>query len=97
MCLASEEDITRILQCPNQSITSLRQELLNKMKEWLISTHIYQVITNFLCSGLASWFTSIPFVIEPLLDPNLQIAFQYQLLLGWETLLYSFISGKIVQ
>ena len=75
MCQACEEDATHILKCPNQSITSLRQELLNDMDEWLISTHTHQAINTFLYSGLASWFTSNPFVIDPSLDPNLQIVF----------------------
>ena len=93
-CQACKEDTTHILQCPNQSITSFRQELLNETEAWLISINIHQAITTFLCLGLASWFTSTPFAIEPSLEPNLQIVFQHQLLLGWKPLLHGFISNK---
>ena len=53
-------------------------------------------IVNFFFSGLSSWLSLQPFVLDPSLDPSLTSTFQTQTILGWESILLGLIVSLIV-
>jgi hypothetical protein len=97
LCPFSNEDTTHILQCPSNSTSSLRQCLLLELQSWLSSVDTQPDIQEFLISGLTSWLSpNSQFSLDTSIYLPMLIAFNNQIRLGWEALLYGFISSSLL-
>ena len=60
------------------------EDLLKELKLWLKTGQTHHDISNFLCRGLQSLLLKKDYDIEHDVEPNIQLAFKSQVLLGWE-------------
>lgn len=74
----------------------LRKDLLSELQTWLISKETHPDIILFLCDGLHFWFQSSSYEIDHNVDATINLAFSTQILLGWESLLRSFCSYRLL-
>ena len=97
-CQFQEEDTTHVLQCQNEYIVQLRQNILAELKVWLNSVDTDPDITLFIISGLSSWLADTPSSDnDTAVEPKLLHAIKSQLLLGWEVFLHGFIAKGLIE
>ena len=96
MCNIAQEDTTHILQCNEENVIALKSELISDLRTWMMDNNTQPDIMEFIASGLSSWLTSSSISPNISPEPQLQLAFHYQRLLGWEALLHGFLTNKIV-
>ena len=97
MCNNVDETTTHILQCLEEKICTLKIKLITDLGTWLDTVDTQDELKTFICDGLASWLNSTTFYTTTSPDPSTQLAFNYQLILGRETLLQGYISDQIIQ
>ena len=95
------EDLPHILTCPSVTSTTLRQELLNKLQEWLQRSRTNSSLSSFILQGLTYWFHDPNHQQNQRHSnshhqPHLQLAFNSQISIGWYNFLCGFISTSIV-
>ena len=96
MCQQENETTTHILRCQNINMGKVRAELMTELKQWLIQKETQSDIVEFLGDGLESWFQSERYEINENVDSHIRIAFESQILIGWESLLHGFMSKKLI-
>ena len=97
ICGCEKEDTTHILQCQDEKVKLLRDNLLKELQCWLNSIDTHPDITSFVISGLSSWLSSsTDVIINDTLEPSITAAFRSQLNLGWVPLLHGLISRDLI-
>jgi hypothetical protein len=99
LCHTQEEDILHMLTCQSQPTSNHRETLLQDLKLWLTTSKTDPDITQFLITGLRSWFLN-PFGDEPLhqsSNHNTFVALTDQLELGWFALLCGYLANTLIQ
>ena len=97
MCKQAKEDTTHILQCSEKTICALKIKLLLELQAWLGTNDTQEELKLFISRGLLSWMNTTSISNPNPYETNTNIAFKYQNLLGWESLLHGFIAPKIIQ
>ena len=68
-----------------------------ELKCWLVSKDTQSNIVSFIISGLTSWFSNTAFTLEHgSLDISTLVAFQTQLLIGWDTFLFGIVADQLI-
>ena len=97
LCQHPHEDTHRILKCPSNSASSLRQRLLTELQCWLQSVDTHPDIIAFLINGLTSWLVpGRSFHLDTSVDFILLKAFRIQLQLGWEAQLLGLLTSPLL-
>ena len=97
MCKQENETTTHILKCQSITMEQTRTELMSELKQWLLKKETQPDIIMFPCEGLESWFQSKHYVIDSNVEESIQIAFESQILIGWESLMHGFMSKKLIK
>ena len=87
-CNSPDEHTTHVLQCQSEDKCSIILDILSEFRVWLQSVHTYIDTKCFLFHGLKSWLTldTSSNHNNYTSDPDLQIIFWTQKLIGWEAL-----------
>ena len=97
VCQAPNEDLLHILTCPHPESKIFRNLQLEELQQWLQSEMTHPDISDFIISGLRSWFED-PEGYEPFHHFSthaLYDALQDQLQFSWFAALCGYISSSI--
>ena len=97
-CTEPIEDLPHILCCPCSSTTSLRQELLQDLKNWFKTSKTHPHISKFIIHNLRRWFCN---PTQSQNQPNHHILryiirsrdYTNQISIGWYNCLCGFLSN----
>ena len=96
ICGEDDEHLLHVLICPDTTSVDFRKPLLTELETWLIEEDTHPDITEYLMTGLTSWFDD-PFGTEPTIRSNVcsirQAASLQSQEIGW----YAFLCGFIVE